>query len=56
METAYGSIRVKCADGEGIHREKPEYDDVAAAAKNAGLPFQRVWEDVLTAMKEERHE
>jgi len=56
VETAYGSIRVKCADGEGIHREKPEYDDVAAAAKNAGLPFQRVWEDVLTAMKEERHE
>ena len=47
VETAYGPIRIKCADGEGIHREKPEYDDVAAAARDAGLPFQKVWEDVL---------
>lgn len=57
VKTAYGSIRVKCADGEGIHREKPEYDDVAAAARQAGLPFQQVWEDVLSAIKkEEPHE
>lgn len=46
VETDYGSIRVKCADGLGIHREKPEYEDVAAAAKERGLPFQQVWLDV----------
>ena len=50
VETAYGPIRIKCADGEGIHREKPEYDDVAAVARDAGLPFQKVWEDVLSAI------
>ena len=50
VETAYGPIRVKCADGEGIHREKPEYEDVASAARAAGLPFQKVWEDVLSVI------
>ena len=53
VETAYGPIRVKCADGEGIHRKKPEYEDVASAARTAGLPFQKVWEDVLSAIRGE---
>ena len=53
VETAYGPIRIKCADGEDIHREKPEYDDVATAARDAGLPFQKVWEDVLSAIRGE---
>lgn len=46
-ETAYGPIRVKCADGAEVHRKKPEYADVAAAARRAGLPFQQVWEEIL---------
>lgn len=53
VETAYGPIRVKCADGEGIHRKKPEYEDVASAARTAGQPFQKVWEDVLSAIRGE---
>ncbi len=53
VDTAYGPMRIKCADGEGIHREKPEYDDVAAAAKTAGVPFREVWAAVF---KECRHE
>jgi uncharacterized protein (TIGR00299 family) protein len=51
LETPYGPIRIKCADGEGIHREKPEYDDVAAAARTSGLPFHQVWGDVLALLK-----
>lgn len=47
VETAYGPMRVKCADGYGIHHEKPEYNDVAAAARARGLPFRTVWEEVL---------
>lgn len=47
VETRYGLIRVKCADRKGIHRKKPEYEDIAHAARVAGLPFQKVWEDVL---------
>lgn len=46
-QTSYGAIRIKCADGEGIHHVKPEYDDVAAAAQRAGLPFQLVWQEIL---------
>ena len=47
VETVYGPMRVKCADGYGIHHEKPEYDDVAAAARAQGVPIRMVWEEVL---------
>ena len=47
MDTTYGPIRVKCADSADLHHRKPEYGDVAAAARKAGLPFQQVWEDIL---------
>ena len=46
-DTSYGPIRIKCADSGDIHHEKPEYDDVAAAARTAGLPFQKVWQDIV---------
>ena len=32
---------------------KPEYDDVAAAAHRAGVPFAQVWEAALIAAKKE---
>lgn len=51
VDTAYGPIRIKCAEGAGIHREKPEYEDVAAAARRENLPFQQVWETVLLQSK-----
>ena len=35
VDTAYGPVRLKCASGEGVYREKPEYEDVAAAARRA---------------------
>lgn len=47
IKTKYGPIRIKCADGYGIHHEKPEYEDVANAARHAMIPFQDVWQDVL---------
>lgn len=46
-DTSYGPVRIKCADGFGIHREKPEYEDVASVAEKHRLPFQQVWEDIL---------
>ena len=46
-DTIYGPIRIKCADSGDIHHEKPEYEDVAAAARTAGLPFQKVWQDIV---------
>ncbi len=35
--TEYGSIRVKKAEGWGVKREKPEYDDLAAVARKYGI-------------------
>lgn len=51
IETSYGSVRIKCADGMGIHREKPEYEDVANIAKREGLPFGQIWKDILVQME-----
>ena len=36
-ETAYGSIRMKAAEGYGIRREKPEYEDLARIARETGV-------------------
>ena len=52
-DTPFGPIRIKTAQGWDISHRKPEYDDVAAAARRAGVPFARVWEASLTAVKEE---
>lgn len=52
-DTPFGPIRIKTAQGWDISHRKPEYEDVAAAARRAGVPFARVWEASLTAVKEE---
>ena len=49
-------MAVKVGQGFGFRREKPEYRDVAQAAKDHSLPFQKVWEDVLAAAREDRDE
>jgi uncharacterized protein (TIGR00299 family) protein len=38
LEVAGGSVRVKVLDGPDGPRAKPEYDDVAAAARRSGQP------------------
>jgi len=53
LETSYGPVQIKCGDGYGIHHEKPEYQSVAAIARERGLPFQPVWEEVVAQLKEE---
>ena len=41
-ETRFGTVRIKCAEGYGIRREKPEYDDAEAIALQTGLPIREV--------------
>ena len=42
VDTPYGPVGIKRAEGMGISRHKPEYDDVARLARERGLPFQAV--------------
>ena len=43
-------VRVKRAEGLGIVHAKPEYDDVAAVAREHGLSFEAVWKEVLSQL------
>ena len=43
VSTEYGDVRVETASGFGVERAKPEYDDVAAIAREKGVPFSEVW-------------
>lgn len=52
-ETPYGPIATKRGQGFGIRKEKPEYGDVAAAARRCGVPFQTVWEAAVKATEQE---
>ena len=45
-ETAFGPVRKKISSGYGVTREKYEYDDLAAAAKNAGKSIAEVREEL----------
>ena len=42
VSTAYGDIRVKHACGMGVDRAKPEYEDVAALAKQHGVSMESI--------------
>ena len=48
--TAFGPVRVKTAEGYGMSRSKPEFEDVAAAAMRSGLPLADVRAAVSNAM------
>jgi len=52
VRTEYGDIRIKTAHGFGITKHKPEYDDVRAAAKQHGVPFNTVCNATLRAIQE----
>ena len=42
LDSPYGPIRTKISEGYGVHRCKAEYEDLAAAAKKAGVSIQQV--------------
>ena len=39
MQTPYGLVRQKIAEGYGVRRSKPEYEDLAQLARENDLPF-----------------
>lgn len=53
VETPWGSVRVKLAEGFGVTHAKPEYEDVAALARANGLPYGTVLQAALGKWAEE---
>ena len=44
--TSLGEVRIKQASGMGVQRSKPEFDDLAAIARENNLPLRTVREAV----------
>ena len=42
IDTEYGTVTVKAAEGYGVTREKPEYEDLARIAREKGLSMREV--------------
>lgn len=42
VETEYGAVRVKTAEGWGIERKKAEYEDLARLAREHGLTLEEI--------------
>jgi len=50
VETPYGDIAIKVADGDGLPENvKPEYEDCRAAAERHGVPVKQVQQAALSA-------
>jgi uncharacterized protein (DUF111 family) len=46
IQTTYGEVRVKSASGFGVKKSKPEYDDIAAAAREHGAALGDVLKEI----------
>ena len=53
IQTEHGEVRIKTAEGFGIRHEKPEYEDTAACARKAQIPYREAYEQVLMLRKEQ---
>ena len=51
VQTQWGPVRVKRAQGFGVSHTKPEFEDVAALAREHGLSYQTVLEDALRRIR-----
>ena len=47
VQTRWGNVRVKTAEGYGIRHVKPEFEDVAELARENGVPYRDVFEDAV---------
>ena len=47
VQTQWGPVRLKLAQGYGVTHTKPEFEDAAALAREHGTPYQEVVEEIL---------
>ena len=50
VQTRFGPVRVKTAQGYGVTREKAEYDDLARLARESGQPLDEIRAAVAQAL------
>lgn len=50
VETRWGCAQVKTAQGFGVNRAKPEYEDTARLAREGGVPYQAAAEEILRGL------
>ena len=53
VQTQWGPVGVKVAQGFGATHVKPEFEDVAALARTRNLPYRAVFEDAIRNFKED---
>ena len=51
VQTQWGPVGVKIAKGFGVTHAKPEFEDVAALARENGLPYQTVFQAALRQLE-----
>ena len=52
VQTRFGPVRVKTAQGYGVTREKAEYDDLARLARESGQPLDEIRAAVTQALRD----
>ena len=53
VQTPWGEVRIKKAEGFGVIHRKPEYDDVAELARKHQTSCQKMTEMILSALEKE---
>ena len=46
VSTPYEDVRIKRSSGMGAQRIKPEYEDLAAIAREKGLPLNTIRQEI----------
>ena len=52
VQTQWGPVKLKTAQGYGITHVKPEFEDAAALAREHGVPYQAVLQEVLGQLQQ----
>ena len=52
VQTQWGPVKLKTAQGYGITHMKPEFEDAAALAREHGVPYQAVLQEVLGQLQQ----
>ena len=47
VQTQWGPVRLKLAQGYGVTHTKPEFEDAAALAREHGVPYQEVVKEIF---------